>query len=168
MVVSALARWLQTPQKHYTNIPLYLCLFRPGKLLESNRIPSCKLLYSCALIDHLYCASWMNVTGGVCRDLGFVELQLIVCDSPGLLALQLLSSFLLHVIFSQLIWLDHLSKLCQAERQTQENNRGGNPDPNHKALSKWSNSFYQLRCQTQDQELWYVTLEHKSSHKLYL
>jgi len=46
------------------------------------------------------------VYGGA--DLGPVELQLVVCDPPGLLGLQPLCSLLLHVVLLQPVRLDEL------------------------------------------------------------
>lgn len=107
--------------KHKYSSILVFSLFHSYSEWEITPIKSHTIVWAPAsCVSHFSASLWINVTGGVCWDLGFVELQLVVCDSPGLFALQLLRSFLLHVIFSQLIWLDHLSKLCQTEWQTQE------------------------------------------------
>lgn len=58
-----------------------------------------------------------SISSGCCflhaaasADLGSVQVQLVVSDPPGLAVLQPLSSFLLHVVLFQAVWLDQLLK----------------------------------------------------------
>lgn len=60
----------------------------------------------------------MNYSEQQHADLGAVQLQLIVCDPPGLAVLQPLRSLLLHVVFLQPIRLDQLLKGRHAAQET--------------------------------------------------